>query len=47
MYLALGVIFLIAALLMGAIIIYTCVRAVKSGGELITKKIFFTLFPLF
>lgn len=47
MYIALGIIFLIASLLMAAVIVYTAVRSVKSGGELITKKNLFYLAPTF
>lgn len=47
MYLALGIIFLIASLLMSALIVYTAVRSIKNGGELITKKNMFYLAPTF
>lgn len=47
MYLTLGIIFLIALLLMAALIIYTTVRSIKNGGELITKKNVFYLAPTF
>lgn len=47
MYLALGIIFLIVSLLMSAIIVYTAVHSVKSGGGLITKKNMFYLAPAF
>ncbi len=47
MYLALGIVFLIIALLMAAGIILTFVKSSKNGGELISKKNLFYLVPTF
>lgn len=47
MYLALGIVFLLISVLMAAIIIYTTVRSIKTGGEMITKKNMLYLAPTF
>lgn len=47
MYLTLGIIFLLVSLAMAAVIVFTTVRSVKCGGELISKKNMLYLAPTF
>lgn len=47
MYLAFGIVFLIALVLMWAVVIYTAVKPIKNGGELITKKNLLYIAPIF
>ncbi|MDE6557584.1 MAG: hypothetical protein K2K39_00595 [Clostridia bacterium] len=47
MYLALGIVFLIICIVMAGVIVFTTVRSIKNGGEMITKKNLFYLAPSF
>lgn len=47
MYLALGIVYLLASLLMAAVIVLTTVRSIKRNGDFITKTNLFYLAPTF
>ena len=47
MYLALGIVYMVASLLMAAVIVLTAVRSIKRNGDFITKTNLFYLAPTF